>query len=78
VKHWENYPAKTERHLNKHKIQRGLRGMMIVISPAPGSVYKNLFDTLDEVMINEVRKYAIVELKCISWKQDHGNSSIIK
>ena len=39
----------------------GRKGMMMVIKPTSGSVYKNLVDALDEVMINDVKKYAIVE-----------------
>ena len=35
--------------------------MMIVIKPTSASVYKNVIDALDEVTINDVRKYAIVE-----------------
>lgn len=39
----------------------GRRGMMMVIKPTSECVYKNLVDALDEVMINDVKKYAIVE-----------------
>ncbi|HET9745988.1 MAG TPA: biopolymer transporter ExbD [Chitinophagaceae bacterium] len=58
------------------KFKDGRRGMMIVIKPGSGSVYKNVVDALDEVMINDVKKYAIVEpgdaemkfLKSGSWQ----------
>ena len=43
------------------KFKDGRQGMMMVIKPATGSVYKNLVDVLDEVLINDVKKYAIVE-----------------
>lgn len=43
------------------KFKEGRNGMMIVIKPTSSSVYKNVIDVLDEVMINDVRKYAIVE-----------------
>jgi biopolymer transport protein ExbD len=43
------------------KFKEGRRGMMIVIKPTPASVYKNVIDALDEVTINDVKKYAIVE-----------------
>jgi len=35
--------------------------MMLLIKPTAGSVYKNVIDALDEAVINDVRKYAIVE-----------------
>jgi hypothetical protein len=34
---------------------------MLLIKPTSGSVYKNVIDALDEAVINDVRKYAIVE-----------------
>jgi biopolymer transport protein ExbD len=36
--------------------------LLIVIKPADDAAYKNLVDILDEVVINEVTKYAIVPL----------------
>ena len=35
--------------------------MMLLIKPTSQSVYKNVIDALDEAMINDVKKYAIVE-----------------
>jgi len=43
------------------KFADGRKGLMLLIKPTPGSVYKNVIDALDEVVINDVRKYAIVE-----------------
>jgi len=43
------------------KFPEGKRGMMLLIKPLSKSVYKNVIDALDEVMINDVKKYAIVE-----------------
>jgi len=43
------------------KFKEGRNGMMILIKPTPASVYKNVVDALDEIMINDVKKYAIVE-----------------
>ena len=34
---------------------------MLLIKPTSKSVYKNVIDALDEAVINDVRKYAIVE-----------------
>jgi biopolymer transport protein ExbD len=39
----------------------GRKGLMLLIKPTSGSVYKNVIDALDEAVINDVRKYAIVE-----------------
>lgn len=39
----------------------GREELMLIIKPTSVSVYKNVIDALDEVMINDVKKYAIVE-----------------
>ena len=43
------------------KFEDGKRGMMLLIKPTSQSVYKNIIDALDEVVINDVKKYAIME-----------------
>jgi len=43
------------------KFSDGHRGMMMILKPTSSSIYKNVIDALDEVMINDVKKYAIVE-----------------
>ena len=43
------------------KIAGGRKEMMLLIKPTSQSVYKNVVDALDEAMINDVNKYAIVE-----------------
>ena len=43
------------------KFTDGRKGMMLLIKPTSQSVYKNVIDALDEAMINDVKKYAIVE-----------------
>jgi len=43
------------------KFEGGRKGLMLLIKPTSGSVYKNVIDALDEAVINDVRKYAIVE-----------------
>jgi hypothetical protein len=34
---------------------------MLLIKPTSKSIYKNVIDALDEAVINDVKKYAIVE-----------------
>ena len=43
------------------KFADGKKGLMLLIKPTSKSVYKNVIDALDEAVINDVRKYAIVE-----------------
>jgi len=43
------------------KFVDGRRGLMLLIKPTSKSSYKNVVDALDEAVINDVRKYAIVE-----------------
>ena len=43
------------------KFADGRKGLMLLIKPTSGSVYKNVIDALDEAVINDVRKYAIVD-----------------
>lgn len=43
------------------KFPDGRKGMMLIIKPTSTAVYKNVIDALDEAVINDVKKYAIVE-----------------
>lgn len=43
------------------KFTEGKRGLMLLVKPTSESVYKNVVDALDEALINDVRKYAILE-----------------
>jgi len=43
------------------KFPGGRKGLMLLIKPSSASSYKNVIDALDEAVINDVRKYAIVE-----------------
>lgn len=43
------------------KAIEGRKGLMILIKPTSKSVYKNVIDAMDEAVINDVKKYAIVE-----------------
>ena len=41
--------------------KEGRKGIMLLIKPTEGASYKNLVDALDEILINDLKKYAIVE-----------------
>jgi biopolymer transport protein ExbD len=43
------------------KFKEGRKGMMLLIKPTSKSVYRNVVDAMDEAVINDVKKYAIVE-----------------
>ena len=43
------------------KYSDGRRGLMLLIKPGDGATYKNVIDALDEVLINDVKKYAILD-----------------
>lgn len=43
------------------KFADGRKGLMLLIKPTSKSVYKNVIDAMDEAVINDVKKYAIVE-----------------
>ena len=43
------------------KFADGRKGLMLLIKPTSKSVYKNVIDALDEAVINDVKKYAIIE-----------------
>ena len=43
------------------KFTEGRKGLMLLIKPGSKSVYKNVIDALDEAVINDVKKYAILE-----------------
>lgn len=43
------------------KFADGRNGLMLLIKPTSKSNYKNVVDALDEAVINDVKKYAIIE-----------------
>jgi hypothetical protein len=43
------------------KFADGRKGLMLLIKPTSKSSYKNIVDALDEAVINDLKKYAIIE-----------------
>lgn len=43
--------------------KEGKDGLMLIVKPTENASYKNIVDILDEVMINDVKKYAIAKLE---------------
>jgi biopolymer transport protein ExbD len=43
------------------KFKEGRKGMMLLIKPTSKAVYRNIVDAMDEAVIHDVKKYAIVE-----------------
>lgn len=62
------------------KFTEGRKGLMLLIKPAKGASYKNIIDLLDEILINDVKKYAIVapakeETAWLEQHRDHQGSN---
>jgi len=53
---------KKQKALDQNKdFPEGRKELMLLIKPSSAAVYKNVIDALDEALINELKKYAIVE-----------------
>lgn len=46
-----------------HELKEGSNGLMMLTKSTPETSYKNLVDVLDDTMINDVRKYALVRME---------------
>lgn len=52
-----------QQYLDKHPVNgEGRSGLMLLIKANDESIYSNLIDALDEALINEVKRYAIVDI----------------
>jgi biopolymer transport protein ExbD len=49
--------------LDVHDSKEGHNGLMMLIKSTGETPYKNIVDALDETMINDVRKYALVKME---------------
>ena len=59
--------------LDVHDKKEGRGGLMLLVKPARNASYKNLVDVLDEVTINQVKKYAVIKLSAEekNWIEQH-------
>lgn len=52
-----------QQYLDKHPVDKdGRDGLMLLIKASDESVYSNVIDAMDEVLINDVKRYAIVNM----------------
>jgi hypothetical protein len=52
-----------QKHLDNIKVNgEGRKGLMLLIKPAPNSEYEEVIEMLDQVLLHEVGKYALVSL----------------
>jgi hypothetical protein len=52
-----------QEQLDMHPVKgEGRAGLMLIIKPGPNASYSNVIDILDEALINDVKRYAIVKL----------------
>lgn len=51
-----------QKWLDEHNRQEGRNGLMLLIKPGPDANYENVVDMIDQALINNVQKYAIVKM----------------
>ncbi|HEX6191076.1 MAG TPA: biopolymer transporter ExbD [Chitinophagaceae bacterium] len=57
-----NVIRKKQQELDSHPVSaEGRTALMLIIKPSADATYKNVIDALDEALINNVKKYAIVK-----------------
>lgn len=49
--------------LDAHDLKEGRNGLMMLIKSTEETPYKNVIDVLDETLINDVKKYALVKME---------------
>jgi biopolymer transport protein ExbD len=74
---WEEATASNKIHLTNYDVKNGIGNiirnkqeqlrsrkseLLLMIKPLDNSSYKNLMNALDEVLINDVKKYAIMDV----------------
>jgi biopolymer transport protein ExbD len=55
--------------LDKHPGKEGREGLMVLVKSSPQASYKQVVDVLDEMTINQVKRYAVIkpELTELEW-----------
>jgi len=53
------------------------KGLMLIIKPTGNAAYRNIIDALDEVVINDVKKYVVVEpvAEELAFMKNQGDNS---
>jgi biopolymer transport protein ExbD len=72
-----------QEYLDKHPVKgEGRSGLMLLIKPGPDASYSDVINLLDEALINDVKKYAILKLSAeeAGWlknieQMNHRNSA---
>lgn len=57
-----NLIRQKQKQLEQTDKKEGRNGLLLLIKPTKQSSYKNVMDALDETMINDVKKYMILDL----------------
>lgn len=65
-----------QRRLDISNIKEGRNGLMLLIKPGKDAVYSNVIDMLDEALIHDIKKYAVLkpgeeERKYLATKKDN-------
>ena len=50
-----------QQQLDINNTKEGRRGLMLLIKPGEDAVYSDVIDILDEALINNVKKYALLK-----------------
>jgi len=64
-----------QRRLDISNIKEGRNGLMLLIKPGEEAVYSNIIDMLDEALIHDIKKYAVLkpgeeEIKYLATKKE--------
>jgi biopolymer transport protein ExbD len=52
-----------QQYLDKHPVDKeGRDGLMLLIKASDNAIYQNVIDAMDEALINEVKRYAIIKM----------------
>lgn len=68
-----NLIREKQKWLGAHNHKEGRNGLMLLVKPGRSASYKNIVDALDEIVINDVKKYALLAAneEEINWMNSH-------